>query len=447
MQPGVAHWAESDDGGHRRKHCGLPEWPGRIQQLRYRSFDIDAAVTAVDTQGLVCGRSLRLAWTMYRIALDARKLQGQITGVGQYVSQLSARLALMAPDFKVYLLYDRPTGHDVVPGGCEQVVLGGFHPDSRSFSMTYSPVWLNTLVPSFIRRTGVDLFHGTNFVLPLHGRCRYVATIHDLTFIKSSESFNALYRCYMSLQVRNSLRRAQCVISVSESTKRDVEEAFDFGSQRIETIHEGVGAEFVPCKDVGLLASLRALYHLPGRFVLHVGTVEHRKNLVTLLRASKTVIDQKLLDGVVLVGQDGRGADEVHSSVVSLGLEPHVSFLGYVPQEQMPAIYSMASVFAFPSLYEGFGLPVLEAMACGTPVVASTTSSLPELTGNAALTFDPGDVLALSSALTKVLADSLLHRQMRSRGLERAKCFSWDTAVSHHLRLYREILSGPSQSA
>lgn len=352
----------------------------------------------------------------------------------------------MAPDFRVYLLHDRPTGQNVVPRGCEQVILGSFHPGNRPFSMTYSPVWLNTLVPSFIRRSGIDLYHGTNFVLPLRGRCRYVATIHDLSFLRCSESFHALYRRYMSLQVRNSLRRAQRIISVSESTKRDVVETFDFESDRIETIHHGVGAEFVPCQDAGLLDSLRVRYRLPGRFALHVGTVEHRKNLVTLLQACKTVIDQGLLDGVVLVGQDGRGAGEVHRSVVSLGLESRVSSLGYVPQEWVPAVYSMASVFVFPSLYEGFGLPVLEAMACGTPVVASTTSSLPELTGNAALTFDPGDVLALSSALTQVLADSVLSRQMRSRGFERAKDFSWETAVSRHLDLYREVLSGPSQS-
>ncbi len=383
---------------------------------------------------------------MYRIALDARKLQGHRTGVGQYISQLSARLALMAPDCRVYLLFDRPVSPDVVPRGCEQVVLGRFHVGARPLSMTYSPVWLNTLVPSFIRQRGIDLFHGTNFVLPLHGRCRFVATIHDLSFLRCSESFPALYRSYMSLQVSSSLRRAQRIISVSDSTKRDVEEVFDVESRRIETIHHGVGAEYVPCQDAGLLELLRARYRLPGRFALHVGTVEHRKNLVTLLRACKTVIDKGLLDGVVLVGQDGRGAGEVRKSVVSLGLESRVKFLGYAPQQLMPAFYSMASVFAYPSLYEGFGLPVLEAMACGVPVVASTSSSLPELTGKAALTFKPSDASALSAALTQILADSTLRRRMRCRGLERAKGFSWETAVAHHLKLYHEVLSGPSQS-
>jgi glycosyltransferase involved in cell wall biosynthesis len=179
---------------------------------------------------------------------------------------------------------------------------------------------------------------------------------------------------------------------------------------------------------------------LPERFILHVGAVETKKNIDTLLRAGSSLVREGLVDGIVLAGRDGRGAVAVRRTAARLGVLEKTHFLGYVPLEKMPGLYSLAQVLVYPSWYEGFGLPIVESMACGTPVIASDSSSLPEVAGGAAVLFPPDSVGALEGALGRVLSDRRLRGDLRERGLARAACFSWDSSARRHLEVYRRAL-------
>jgi glycosyltransferase involved in cell wall biosynthesis len=180
---------------------------------------------------------------------------------------------------------------------------------------------------------------------------------------------------------------------------------------------------------------------LPARYMLHVGVVEEKKNIDTVLEASVNALNSGLADAVLFAGRDGLGAGRIRRLASKLGLGQKARFLGFVPQELLPGLYALADLFLFPSRYEGFGLPVLEAMASGVPVISSGTSAIPEVAGDAALLLDPTDVSGLSQAITAVLSDGGLRAQLRCRGLSRSQRFSWDVAAAKHVAVYRRVLA------
>ena len=188
------------------------------------------------------------------------------------------------------------------------------------------------------------------------------------------------------------------------------------------------------------MAGIRSQFDLPERFALHVGVVETRKNIEVLLKAGAGLLAENLLDVIVLAGMDGRGSDAVRRTVAELRIEGRVRFLGYVPQVAMHGLYSLARVFVMPSWYEGFGMPVLEAMACGTPVIASCVSSLPEVVGDGALLVSPDDTAGLEQALRSLLTDSRLWSEMKEKGLNRVREFNWNKSAVKHLDVYRQVL-------
>ncbi|HTW91950.1 MAG TPA: glycosyltransferase family 1 protein, partial [bacterium] len=206
-------------------------------------------------------------------------------------------------------------------------------------------------------------------------------------------------------------------------------------------IHHGIDDCYVPCHDREYLTQIREQLGLPMLYILHVGVVEARKNIETLLRAGAPLVRDGIVDGIVLAGRDGRGADSVRRVALELGIIDSTHFLGYVPQEMMRGLYNLAQVLVFPSLFEGFGLPIVEAMACGTPVVASNSSSLPEVAGGAALLFPANDVAALERALRRILQNAELRAEFRRRGLARSADFSWSKSAVQHLEVYRHVLA------
>jgi len=375
------------------------------------------------------------------IALDARKLAHPGVGIGQYTLELARQLPVLAPEFEFRLLVDHPLGSGSIPGGCRQVVIGRGHgPDQRLAAKLYSPWWMNVLVTDYLKRAGVALFHGTNFAIPATTTCRSVTTIHDLAFLKVPAAFSLTYRLYASQIVRTALRRADGIVSVSAATKRDLVDVLGVRPDDVTVIHHGVGPEYSPEQHAEYLARVRGTHRLPHRFLLHVGMVQRRKNLDMLLRASAPLLRENIVDQVVLAGKDGPGADQVRRGAARLGVRDRVRFLGYVPPDVMPGLYRLAAVLVMPSLYEGFGMPVLEGMACGTPVVTSNTSSLPEVAGDAALLVPPGDPAALTAALRRLLLDQALASDLRSRGLRRASDFTWTESARRHLDVYRAVL-------
>ncbi len=365
-----------------------------------------------------------------------------MSGIGHYVFQIARWMVQLAPDFEVYLLVDRRAPEGKVPAGCRAVVLGSYLGDGTGWAKLYSPFWLNFYVPFYVARANIDLFHGANFVLPLRLPCKTVVTIHDISFIQIPHAYGRIYRRYMVLQTQRSLRSADAVIAVSEKTRDDLIKVFRTDPKRVTAIPNGIGEEFRNDYDENYLSKVRVQLALPERYILHVGVVEVKKNIGVLLQAAAPLIKRGLVDGVVLAGRDGLGADQIRGLANKLGLGSKAQFLGFVPQELLPGVYNLAKAVVFPSLYEGFGLPVLEAMACGTPVVTSNISSLPEVAGDAALLIAPNDPEELKLALERVLTDETLSASLREKGLNRVQEFTWEKTAAKHIEVYRRVLAG-----
>jgi glycosyltransferase involved in cell wall biosynthesis len=239
------------------------------------------------------------------------------------------------------------------------------------------------------------------------------------------------------------LARADKIICVSESTRRDALHFYALPPETVVVIPEGVEPHFQAITDPAQLDVIRAKYKLPIRFILYVSTIEPRKNLITLLEAY-AVLRRSLPEvGLVIAGGKGWLYEGFFDRLRTLGLEPQVTLTGFVPEADLPALLSCAEVFAYPSVFEGFGLPPLEAMACGVPVVASNASSIPEVVGEAGLLIEPKDVAAWIEALSGVLLNPALRDDLRTRGLKRAARFTWEAAARQTLAVYHSLAGNP----
>jgi glycosyltransferase involved in cell wall biosynthesis len=236
-----------------------------------------------------------------------------------------------------------------------------------------------------------------------------------------------------------SLRRARHLIAISEFTKREIIDLFQLPPERISVTHLAARPAFRILANPAALAGVRAKYGLRDPFILCVGTVEPRKNLTRVVEAFARVRQGGLPHVLVLAGQTYFAAKDIMATINRLHLEPYVTLVGYVPDEDLPALYNSADLFVYPSLYEGFGIPVLEAMACGTPVVASNATSIPEVAGTAALLVDPRDVTALADAMVRALTDPDLRKWLHGAGIDRARQFSWDQTAAATVAVYRSI--------
>jgi glycosyltransferase involved in cell wall biosynthesis len=309
--------------------------------------------------------------------------------------------------------------------------------------------WEQVVQPFALQKERVDLLHALAFVTPLLSPCPSVVTIYDLSFILYPESFKHSKRFYLSLFTRLSARRARRIVVISESTKRDVVRLLGVPPEKVEVVYCGLDEAFC-LLDKDQVAAFRAERGLPERFVLFVGTIEPRKNITRLIEAFATMrpCDLATLRAepqgealkLVIGGAKGWFYEDVFARVEELGLEGEVLFPGYIPASELPLWYNAAQLFVYPSLYEGFGLPPLEAMACGTPVVAANTSSLPEVVGEAGLTVDPLDIEGLAEAMRRVLNDKALRQEMRERGLRRAQGFSWTKTAQQTVQVYRRAI-------
>jgi glycosyltransferase involved in cell wall biosynthesis len=283
----------------------------------------------------------------------------------------------------------------------------------------------------------VDLFHATDYVLPRLSKIRSVYTLYDLTFLLFPRMHTPLNRWFLTWMVPRSLKAAGAVIVISEHSRRDLLNRYKVDQDRLNVIYLGVNHRFQPA-STGACTAVRSKYHLPGRYLLSVGTLEPRKNFNTLLHVLLRLQKMGINTPLVLAGRKGWRFESFFQQLHRLGLTGQVLLLDYVDEADLPALYSAADLFVFPSLYEGFGLPVLEAMACGTPVVSSNAASLPEVCGEAARLVDPLDVEGWAEAIVSILADPARMEGMRGLGFHQAERFTWEKTAAGTLKVYRQ---------
>jgi len=379
------------------------------------------------------------------VAINAHLLSGRTgyrsAGVHQYIRHLLRHLGQVNEGVRYTVLL----GEGVLPPGVALPVLRSRWPTSRAVVRV---AWEQLVQPWALRRIRADLVHGPVFVGPVFAPCPVVLTIHDLSFIRFPDLFRPANRLYLTVLTRLSARRARRLIAVSAQTAGEATRLLGVNPARVDVVYHGVEPVFRPL-PADEIAAFRQRRGLPERFVLFVGTLEPRKNLVRLVEAFARIRHgsndfSRFRDGrvrLVLAGGQGWLYDELFAKVEALGLGEEVIFPGYVMDDELPLWYNAAAALAYPSVYEGFGLPVLEAQACGTPVLTSNVSSLPEAAGDAALMVDPCDVEALAGGLHRLLTDELLRHQLRERGLVHARRFSWPRTAQETACVYKRAMA------
>lgn len=370
------------------------------------------------------------------VALDTTAMPARRAGAGVYTYHLARALAAALPPDATLTLFDRwHTFADLTSGQVRPVSVAARGRVRRL-------LWEQTRLPLELRRRGVDLFHGPHHALPVvSAGVRTVVTVHDVTFRLLPRRYPPMRRWYMHLITWLSARRANQIIVPSAAVARDFLARYGGAPARVTVVAEAPPPSMRVITDRAVLASVRRRLGLPERFILSVGTLEPGKNRPALLRALAMAGRQGMNHKLVIAGQQGWGTAAAGEMARRLGVEDAVHYTGYVADADLPALYNLADLFVFPSWREGFGLPPLEAMACGVPVIASDRPAMPEVLGDAALYAPPGRPDLLAEAMLLVLGDDLVADGLRERGLERAAGYTWARAARETLDVYRRVLS------
>lgn len=369
-----------------------------------------------------------------RIAIDVRKLHD--FGIGTYIRNLLRYLASFDQSTE-YALICRPQDSQAIRDMAPNFVpiADGSRPYSFAEQFT---------IPARLLQRHCDLFHAPHYVLPPLVPCRSVVTIHDCIHLIFPQYLpNRIAYAYAKASLWTAARRAERVLTVSETSKADIIRYCGVPADRVVVTPNAIDARFLEAPPEENLRNTRERYQLDGPFILYVGNIKPHKNLERLIE-SFHLVRREGFDGLklLIIGDQISRYPRLRRAVDRHRLHKHVRFLGFVPDDTLASLYRLATVFAFPSLYEGFGLPPLEAMASGTPVVAANTSSLPEVLGDAALLVDPYSPESMAEGLLQVLTDEALRARLTERGLARARTFSWEASVRRVREVYEEV-GGP----
>lgn len=367
-----------------------------------------------------------------KVAFDGTTLTPGQTGIGYYTEHLLHALLEVDESLDLRLISNQET--------VTSLPLKWDLPVSKGIPLPLRIPWMQSSAPHILYRGDFDLAHFTNSMTPLVKTVPYVVTIHDMT-LQMFPEYHPWHRLLTRPLIEWSARRADAIITVSESARKDIQRVFGIPSSRIHRIYEAPSRIFRPVQQRSQLDEVRRRYGLSESFVLSVGTIEPRKNLVRLIEAFQQVVRKGSAElQLIFAGRFGWGYQEILRRVEELGLGSRVKMLGYVPLTDLPIIYSLCTVLAYPSLYEGFGLPPIEAMACCAPVVVSRNSCFEEVLGNAAELVDPISTSSLTEALYRLTTDESYRSDLRKRGLVRARRFSWSETARRTLDVYKSVL-------
>lgn len=367
-----------------------------------------------------------------RIGLEVSPLAVNRTGIPNYIRRLLAGFASIHGGNTYFLYTNRPLPEDIrLPDNFRTVLLRKPLPRFQ--------LWFQLALPGRLKKDRVDIFHGLFSRLPLRLPVPGVLTVHDLSGYnmprlhkKWTHMTNLMYPAFV--------RKAAGIVAVSRATAREIEKSFPGASSKVTVIPEAAPPEYAEVKDREKLRRIRKKLGLPERFILFLGTIEPRKNLTRLLAAYMAAAPS-IPHSLVISGSVGWKTGELFRELKNSDVRDRVKLTGFVDSRNIPALMTLADIFVFPSLYEGFGLPILEAMACGTPVVTSNVSSMPEVAGDAAILVDPLSTDSIAEGLKELALDRNKREDLRGKGLRRAAEFSWEDTAEKTLQVYRDILS------
>lgn len=378
-----------------------------------------------------------------KIGLDARTAVGDVSGVGNYLVSIIEAGAFSG--HTLYAYYDeraggRPSNISVPddttliwrPISSPQLIDRAFGPASPAW-------WVNVTLYRALQQDDIDAFFGPNFVQPIPFDGPSVVVVHDVIHREYPDAHPTAYRRYLHVSLLGALWKADRVVTVSEHSKQDILKYYDIPPQNIIVAPGAANDRYQP-RDLSQQTQkrLRGKFDLPEQFLLYVGNIEPRKNLTGLLGAMESMTDDER-PPLVIVGKKHLADEEFAEKYQQCEFKDDITFTGYVPEEDLPLLYNMASVFIFPSLYEGFGLPVLEALQSGTPVITSSCSSLPEVAGDAAITVELQDYDAITDAIRYLWSDHEMRVDYRQRGLQRAQQFSWEQTATQISKAYDQF--------
>lgn len=369
-----------------------------------------------------------------RITFDATAIPANRAGAGVYIFSLVKALSQVDADNEYHVFAKAEHAEEFGPLG----------PNFRlvrvpPLSTPQRLVWEQTVLPRALKTLGADVLHSPHYTMPLLAPCPVVVTFHDMTYLLMPELHARFHRRFFPPMMRASARRAARLLAVSESTRRDMLRLLPASAGKTVTTLEAAGPVFRVAPAPSVADACARFGLTPSRFLLYVGVLEPRKNVPLLLQAYARIAGRFPDSPLVIAGKKGWMYDAIFAQVSALGLADRVVFTGYVAEEDLPRLYGGARAFVYPSRYEGFGLPVLEAMQCGAPVITSDVSSMPEVAGGAALLIDPDDVGGLADALARVLSDDALAADLSRRGIARAAGFSWERCARETRAVYESL--------
>ncbi|HEY4611658.1 MAG TPA: glycosyltransferase family 1 protein [Bacteroidota bacterium] len=374
-----------------------------------------------------------------RIAIDGRTITRDRTGVGKYAERIVDAL-LRTDSRNEYTLFLTEDSSSLHGPNLQKIFIPGYN------RMGLNRWWENALLPSFLRQYAIDIFFSPAYALPLFSKpaaTKFIVTIHDLIAYSYPESFTLKMRLWQRLFVQNAARQADRIIAASQATRSDLLRYSSVDPNNVIVVHHAVEESFRPIQDIGLREKVRNKYALPEQFILTVGTIEPRKNHALLAHAYSRLPESiRKRYPLVIAGSQGWYAEKILTEIRQYNLGESLKFVGFVEHEDLPVLYNLATLFVYPSLYEGFGYPPLEAMACGIPVITSNCSSLPEVVGDAAPLIDPHDLQQLARQMELVLTDETLWRELRQKGLQRAAYFNWRRNAEETMKVFEDTLNG-----
>lgn len=368
-----------------------------------------------------------------RIGIDSRMYSPKFTGIGRYVKELIDHITVLDTENEYVLFFNEEEYAKYMPPNPRV--------SKRRVKANHYSLREQTTFTKALNSEELDLVHFTHFNAPVLYKKPCLVTIHDLTLSKfpDEERSNVLKKFAYQLTIKNITQKAKRIIAVSQNTKEDAIKYLGAAVDKIRVVYEGVSGEFKPITDENIKARVKQKYGISKPFLLYVGAWRKHKNLVMLVKAYNLFKNTHGLDYQLVIG--GIGPDEnVQKFIQELGLKAHIVTPGYIEDTDLPALYSAAVAFIMPSLYEGFGLPLLEAMACGTPTMLANVSSIPEIAGQEnALYFDPNNLEQMAGAMYSIVTDDNLKQNLKKKGVKRAQDFTWEKMAKETLTIYQEI--------